>query len=602
MTLPASTRRHWLAIAAAFAVLCAIFALYWPVTSFDFVWDDVGCLRDTAWLRDGDAWKGFLFRNFCGWTNYFRPLAVALFVSEVRVFNVAPGPMHVVSLALHLLNTVLVGLLALRWNRFEKANTPWLASSAMLFYGIHPALVEPVTWISSQTELLLVFFFLLGLFANTSIRRPAMRAVAVALCFFLAACAKESAVAFPAVLVLTDWVLPPATGSGEFRTMLQSLWRRQWRTYLAVVLAGCTYLAFRRWGLGSLVDPLLGLSTVPPLVARLQEGSFAYLNYWRLLLWPMFDLGPTHIVDADQYSIVSAASVATDIAAVAILITAIAAALKRHALGGIVLAMTLVLLPSLHILPVAFDASLYHARYAMLALALICAIAPRVSVVWQTPYRQKLLGVMAVLWLCLAVLNLRVTLPLWANDAALWQWDLRTNPNSIAAKEHLLAIAVKRGDTQAAHKVLDLLGSDIAQCATCRIQAAYLAMRQGDLARAEDQLAAMKDDDALAFNRHLLLAYIEANGILLELREDLTGAEEAYRDAVRIDPQEPVSQMTLATVLARQGKTDEARQIGERAIALFAPPERALRRKELERALSGTSASAHPPNSASQHE
>jgi tetratricopeptide (TPR) repeat protein len=598
---PEPTRRYWLAIAAALAVLCVTCALYWPVIRYDFVWDDVGCLRDSAWLRDGDAWKGFLFRNFCGWTNYFRPLAVALFVFEVRVFDVAPGPMHVMSLALHLLNTVLVGLLAHRWNRRYQANTSLLPAAAMLFFGVHPALVEPVTWISSQTELLLVCFVLLGLLANASIGNVVLRPISVALCFFLAACAKESAVAFPAVLVLTDWISAETAGSAEFSATLLTLWRRQWRTYLAVVLAGIAYLVFRRWGLGSMVDPLFGVSAVPPLVARLQEGSFAYLNYWRLLLWPMLDLGPTHVVDANQYSTVSAASVATDIAAMAIVGAALAAAFKRYALGGIVVAVTLVLLPSLHMLPVAFDASLYHARYAMLALALICAIAPRVVVEWQTPARQKLLGVATVLWLCLAVVNVRVTLPLWANDAALWQWDLRTNPDSIAAKEHLLAIAVKRGDAQVARKVLDLLGRDIAQCATCRIQAAYLAMRQGDLAQAGDQLAALKDDDALAFNRHLLLAYIEANGLLLELRQDLIGAEAAYRDAIQLDPQEPVSQMTLATVLARQGKTDEARQIGERAIALFAPPERDLRRKELERALSG-SAAAHLQNSALPHE
>ena len=95
-------------------VLGAIALAYWPVVHGDFVWDDVVNFRWNTWLTEGDQWKHYIFRDFNYWKYYFRPLVVGLFTLQLRLFDGAPGPMHAVSLAIHLLNTAMVGLLALR--------------------------------------------------------------------------------------------------------------------------------------------------------------------------------------------------------------------------------------------------------------------------------------------------------------------------------------------------------------------------------------------------------------------------------------------------------------------------------------------------------
>src|SRR5487761_2750661 len=102
------TNRVWLAA----AVLAATAIAYWPIHAAGLVWDDKFYLHDRAWLRQGRDWLQIVFHGFPDWGAYFRPLGVALFTAEIRLFDTAPMPMHMTSLVLHLLNTLLVGLVA----------------------------------------------------------------------------------------------------------------------------------------------------------------------------------------------------------------------------------------------------------------------------------------------------------------------------------------------------------------------------------------------------------------------------------------------------------------------------------------------------------
>src|SRR4051812_2532208 len=123
-----------LAVLTTATVLCLVGVVYWPLHLADFVWDDQVCMYDAEWLRQGDVWNRFISTDFCGWKNYFRPLVVALFSIELRAFDATPGPMHLVSLALHLANIVLVGLLAktLSDERGKPGKTNLLACAAMV--------------------------------------------------------------------------------------------------------------------------------------------------------------------------------------------------------------------------------------------------------------------------------------------------------------------------------------------------------------------------------------------------------------------------------------------------------------------------------------
>ena len=596
---PIRSSRHSFFWALAIAVLSILTLMYSRVWHAGFVWDDKLCLHDAGWLRYGDDWKHFLIRDYCGWQTYFRPLVVGLFTLEVRAFDSAPGPMHLVSLGIHLVNTLLVGILALKLTSKEQrsAKSQWLAGLSMLLYGIHPALIEPIVWIGCQAEVMVTLFTLLAILLNEAIRRPLIRASAVATCFFLAAGFKESAMALPPLLIMIDIVTGAAeAGESSWRKRVRKIWQRQWSVYFGMLTAGIAYLVVRWWALGQLVHPL----SIGPLfsVARFQEVCAIYITYTRILVWPMVGLGPVHFNTID-FNVVTAHSLSVDLLALGILMAGLFGLWKRHPLGGYVLCATAALVPVLHILPVAFDGSLYHERYVMMGLAAICVLIPSTFDRDLFALRSRSLKIVAPLalamWIGLAVANVRATLPLWADDLTLWQWALREDPNSINAKDHLLTTYMDRNDHPHARALADSIIAEDVRCPSCWLNAAAIAVSEKDIPRASAAIDKLKTDGAFAYDATLLRNYIFTVGQLLELQNDVPGAEAAYREAIRMDPLNSVTQMTLAMLLAQEGKLPEARKIMDKALALSAPDEREERRQMFEAKV------AQMPATAQQH-
>jgi tetratricopeptide (TPR) repeat protein len=578
-----------LTIAAGLIVLGAVGWIYWPAIHAGWIWDDHTCLHDSAWLRHGDGWKHFVFQGYCDWVDYFRPLVVASWVVQVRAFDATPGPMHAVSLAIHLANTLLIGILAAKLSgSFKVSVKPALAAGfSMAAYGIHPLLVEPIFWIGCQAELILNFFILSGLLFNASIRNSTARAIAVSACFFLAACSKESAISFPPMLLILDLMATRSdAGQHAWRVALQFTWQRQWRVYMCLLLAGIGYLLFRYWALGYIVLPHIAQSL--SYFGRLQKICFTYVTYWRVLVWPMIGLGPIHPVSEETFAAIDAGSLAIDAAALLIALGGLYLFARRKLLGGLILAVTVALLPVLYIIPVAFQESLYHERYAMSALVIACALAP--SVLADLAFlRARLLrvamAIAAVMWLAIALVNVRVTLPLWADELRLWQWAAHEHPNSVMAKEHLLSTYIERDDHAHALALADAMVAEKIPCPICMLNAAYMALTDGDIKRATAALDNIKDSNLLAYNRRLLHNYVLANGELLELQGDLTGAEEAYRDAITLDKFDASPHMYLGLLLARQGKVAQGREETDLALDLFAPDQREEKRKAIEEGL-----------------
>ena len=557
-------------------------AVYWPVHAGGFVWDDALCFRDAAWLRHGDDWTHYVFRGFCDWTDYFRPLVVSLYVLQVRLFDSAPGPMHLVSLGLHLLNTVLVGLLALKLRQAKPAGTAAVAF-CMLLYGLHPALIEPVFWIGCQYELVTTMCMLLGLALNEMVESRPLRAVAVAGSFFLAACAKESAITFPILLAIFDFA---AHGTARIRGPLYALRaqiERQWLVYLAVLVAGLLYLALRHAAMG----PLSVAHEQEPFwsLARLHKVGLTYLTYWKLLLWPMTGMGPIHPVDEARFINAGWQGFAVDAAAAAIAVSGLIALYRLPPLGRIMVAVTAALFPVLHIVPITFNESLYHERYAMTALAVACASIPALlSAVALRPALALGSVALTCAWLLLAVANIRVTLPLWSDELVLWQWAARENPDSVVAQQHLLAKYVERGDQKRARALADALVAKDAQCPVCMLEVAYLGLREGDARLAAIALEKIRDAKQLPNDPLFMEEFVMATGELLELEHDPINAESAYREAMRIDPLDPRPQLDLAYLQLRQGDREQARRTAEAALPLFAPEERVSRRRAFEQA------------------
>lgn len=576
----------WLAL---IPVLAIIMAVYWPLMHAGFVWDDILDFVNMPWLRYGDAWKHYVLRDYNDWVNYFRPLVVAMFTAQVRLFDSQPGPMHAVSLGMHLLDTCLLGVLTHRLAVLKgqhSATRSWrLAALTMLVYGLHPALIEPVSWISCQFELAIVFFGLVALLANVTIATRWARALAVGACFFLAACSKETAAVIPVVVVVYDWLA--WQGSASFVDRVVAQVRRNILTYAACIVAGIGYLWFRHWALGALVDARTIAS--PGVTEHLQEVAFVYLTYLKQIVWPMSGQGPIHPYDTLLFAAVGVASVLRTIGAGLIVVISLYGLLvRRSALAAMITVATVALLPVLHVISIGFDSSLYHERYLMAALAFAFPLGGLVH--WNSLFaRHRLvvpaLAVLLAVWLAVGVMNIRVTIPLWSSNLALWQWAARNYPDSVEAKDMLITAYASEGDAASARALGRHLMDEHIDCPNCLLNVAVMAASEGATDEANRALDLLQQSPTLAVDKRMFKSYLATRGRVALQEGNNADAESLLHAAFDADPLDPESAFSLTVALARMGRTEEARQMASKAVALALPAERAGRAATLAQAL-----------------
>jgi hypothetical protein len=571
---------------AVLAILGLTAVVYWRVTGGDFVWDDIVCLSNQPWMLKDDAWRDFFAHDYCGIPNYFRPLASALFMLEMRVFDASPARMHLVSLALHLANCVLVWRLALAFRFAPHALGRPLSYVAMMLYALHPALIEPVAWISAQTELTVTLFVLMGLLANLSIDGMVLRAAIVSICFLLAACCKESAVAFPLAIVVCDWMRQNSSPDQGPLDRLRAVIQRQWVTYVGIVVAGLLYLSLRYAQLGYVLHT--HDTNTLPLLAQLQVVCYLYCAYWRLIVWPMVGLGPVHLLDEASLASISPSSLLIDAAAIAIALVAGIAGWKRKAPGFLLAGTTVLLLPVLHVIPVAFDESIFHDRYLMTPLAFALAALPNTlgALLMGARMRTLAIGGALAVWIGFALANIHVTLPLWGDNTSLWRWALQREPDSISARENLFGSYVMHDDPRASSFARGLV-DDPNLCSICLLNVAYFGLLKHDLDLTTGALARLEASGAPGFDARMLAAERVAVARLLEEQGELAKAEAVYRSAITSMPHDPELRMSLALLLTREGREVDARRTSNEALELMPAQDREQRRREFEQTTHG---------------
>ncbi|MBV8843763.1 MAG: tetratricopeptide repeat protein [Bryobacterales bacterium] len=188
--------------AAALAALFLILEAYGPALNGPFVLDD----RYLPFFK-----PDYQSIPLSGWINGLRPLLMFSFWMNYAANGIDPYVYHVTNVVLHLLNSVLVALIAaklLEWAGTEKN----IARSALgVFAGalflLHPIQTEAVAYVASRSEVLSVFFYYAA-YCVFLYRRSAqitwLRAIAVLALFGAAASTKEHTLTLPVLLLLTD--------------------------------------------------------------------------------------------------------------------------------------------------------------------------------------------------------------------------------------------------------------------------------------------------------------------------------------------------------------------------------------------------------------
>ena len=146
--------------------------------------------------------------------DIWRPLRTLEFALSRAAFGLDAGPWHLVSLLLHLANAALVFLLLGRLGASVAA-----AAVGAAVFAVHPAQVEAVAWVSSRGDLWSALFVLLSAHAWLRSAGWDRWSVLAAGWGLLGCLSKESAVVFPAILLVAD-LARPGGGVAAFRRRL----------------------------------------------------------------------------------------------------------------------------------------------------------------------------------------------------------------------------------------------------------------------------------------------------------------------------------------------------------------------------------------------
>jgi tetratricopeptide (TPR) repeat protein len=539
-------RERMRVVLACLGLVLAVVALYWPVRAHGFVaYDDEVYLTGNPHVAKGLDWDEIVWVFSHEHAANYHPVTWLAHMLDVELFGLAPGPHHLVNVALHALNACLVLFLC----RALLAST-WASALAAALFALHPLRVESVAWASERKDVLCATFLLAGLLLYLRHGRAPSpgRYALVALALALALLSKPMAVTFPCVALLLDvWPLRrlgPGAGSTSKRVWLEKL------PLLALAALG----ALSTWFAQEVGGAASGIRAVP-LDLRLLNALASYGVYLSETFWPA-ELAVFHPLAAIVSSapraelLVPAAASTLVLAAVSVLAWRARARAPWFLLGWCWYLGLLV--PVLGLKQVGVQA---HAdRYTYL---------PLVGVAWAVAglarelvrRRASLRGpVVALALACLAALAVRARIQLatWRDTRTLFEHALEVEEQSYVAHAALGAYWLERGERERARAHLEAALAIEALDAAALTTLGRMELDAGNLAAAEQFLLRAKQVHASKWVRYHV-------GRLKLAQGNLEAAAREFRAALELDPSLVDARFNLGQTLFGLGRREAAR-------------------------------------------
>jgi hypothetical protein len=256
------------------AVVVAGVAAYYPVAGFDFTYDDNPQILVNPAITGWRFFPGYFLHDV--WyhsavmshgSDYYRPAFLVWLRLNYLIFGLAPPGWHLATLAVHLVCSILVFLLADRLT--GSAVAAWVAA---LVFTLHPVHAEAVAWVSGGTEPLYSVFLLAAFLCYSSPSKR--RRIVGPILYLFALFNKETAIVLPGLIVAHAWLFASPACRQKARSVAVIV-----APYLAVT--GC-YFLLRIYALRGMVTAAsnrwLGWALVPQ----------AILFYIKQSFWPIY--------------------------------------------------------------------------------------------------------------------------------------------------------------------------------------------------------------------------------------------------------------------------------------------------------------------------
>ena len=541
-------------------LLIGLSLIYLPTLSHAFVWDDLTFVKALWPLREPASWWTAVQQPFPITPGYFRPLGVLALTLQFSLAGRDPALFHLVSIALHLLNTALVAWLArLAWPRRRAVSIV-----ALLIYGLQPVLIEGVAFISSQFDLLLTACLLLALVADARVQPPMHRASLIGGLCLLAALIKEMAVVL--VVVLPLWQLSRDGSLATWRTRL----RDRSPTYLTMIGAGAIYLALRLSVLGSLLPSTATQPSGGDALQHFLLVARSLIEYLLVIVWPFGTLSPIHY-GALPFTINDGLAWLSVLIGLGLIGALVYWVRRAPRAGWLAIAAVLSLLPVLNILPLNLTGGAFVAeRFLVFPLALTALGISDLLTHWTQPAHRAVSLVLFSLWCAASAFTVVTTIPKWADGLSLWTWASERAPHSSVAWSGLANEYNQRGNYDT--------GLTTAQRATQldptnewgwnNAGQALFGLGRYDEARAQFEQATQLAPANVLFWNNL-------GGVFLQ-QGQWAEAEQNLLKALALDPDEPLVRINLGLLYLNLDRPDLALPHLETAQQLM-PPDQTVR-------------------------
>jgi tetratricopeptide (TPR) repeat protein len=552
-------------------LIAVTIGVYAQVGGFDFInYDDPGYVTENNEVKagltpHGIAWAFTHFRE-ANW----HPLTWLSHMLDVQIFGLRAGWHHLVNVALHVANVVLLFLLLQRTTR-----APWRSAVVAALFALHPLHVESVAWIAERKDVLSTFFGLLALTAyakyvesKSAAAVPSPESIApirsesrkwylwTTVCFALSLMAKPMLVTLPFAMLLLDfWPLQRMENQGWRTFFTRPFFRLMWekKLWFAMVAASSAITFYAQKAGGAVLT-----TEYFPITVRIANAVHSYFEYVLKACWPIH-LAIFYPLQPDQ-------PLSSSLGATVFLVVVSLAALATirrwpfFLVGWIWFLGTLV--PVIGLVQVGRQAMADRYTYIPFTGLFIIAVWGG----WELLCRRKAAAIIAAAGTAAVLIAFAVVtvtqLQYWRNSLVLFTHVLAVTRNNDAAHNNLGTQLAKLGRREEAlTHYIEALRIDPNNAHYQNNLATALA-RQGQFDAAMEHYQA-----AIQINPRFAKAYSNLGALYLaerRLGEALTNLNEA----IRIEPDNGEARSNLGNALSMAGRLDEAIQQHLKAVQL----------------------------------
>jgi len=255
----------------------AIAAVYAPVRHFQFTnYDDDAYITGNSHVQAGLTFEGvaWAFTNLS--YDHWMPLTWLIRMFECQVFGLNAGAHHLINVALHTVNTLLLFVVLTKMTV-----APWRSAFVAALFALHPLHVESVAWVTELKDMLSACFWMLAIWTYIRyVEQPGRARYILTLGLYtLGLMAKPMVMTLPFVLLLLDyWPLgrtrwaDPSLGKRASLSLSRLLREKLPFFALTIVSCGLTLLQQRYAGAVTSLERL-------PIADRVANAVVSYVRY-----------------------------------------------------------------------------------------------------------------------------------------------------------------------------------------------------------------------------------------------------------------------------------------------------------------------------------